>query len=120
MNCPRCQHALAPNAQACSNCGNPLRPYGAPAAPQGDSTGGIIPYKNAPALIGYYLGIFSLLPFIGIPLGIIAFILGILGLKKSKTNPHVKGKVHAYVALICGGGSALVWLSIIAFIVFNA
>ncbi|TWT38420.1 hypothetical protein Enr8_01120 [Blastopirellula retiformator] len=26
------------------------------ATPEGDATGGIIPYKNLPALIGYYLG----------------------------------------------------------------
>ena len=39
-----------------------------------DSTGGVIPYKNPPALIAYYLGIFSLLPCIGILLAIPAIV----------------------------------------------
>ena len=45
----------------------------------GDSTGGLIPYKNPKALIAYYLGILSGLPLIGFPLGIAAFVLGIRG-----------------------------------------
>ena len=43
----------------------------------GDGTGGIIPLKNPKALIAYYLGIASGLPFIGLPFGIAAFVLGI-------------------------------------------
>ena len=29
---------------------------------EGDATGGVIPYKNVPALVAYYLGVFSLIP----------------------------------------------------------
>ena len=42
---------------------------------QGDATGGIIPYKNGPALMAYYLGIFSLIPCLGLVLAIPAFVL---------------------------------------------
>jgi hypothetical protein len=70
---------------------------------EGDATGGIIPYKNGPALAAYYLGIFSLLPCIGLVLAIPAFILGIMGLKKRKENPAVKGSVHAWIGIIMGG-----------------
>src|SRR5262245_25106840 len=35
---------------------------------------GIIPYKNPPALIGYYLGVFSLIPCVGFLLGIAAIV----------------------------------------------
>ena len=44
---------------------------GAPTVPTGDATGGIIPYKNPPALIAYYCGIFSLLPCIGLVAGVL-------------------------------------------------
>ena len=37
----------------------------------------MIPYKNVPALIAYYLGIFSFIPLFGLA----AFILGIMGLR---------------------------------------
>ena len=40
------------------------------AGEQGDATGGVIPYKNGPALAAYYLGIFSLIPCGGLLLAI--------------------------------------------------
>ena len=85
-------------------------PPGAANSDDGVST--LIPYKNAPALTAYYLGLFSIIPLLGIPLGIVAVILGILGLRKLKTEPNAKGKVHAYVGIGCGGLGALAWLSL--------
>lgn len=74
-----------------------------PPIPQtGDATGGLIPYKNPQALVAYYLGIFGLFPFIGVLLAIPAFILGILGLKKRKQNPIIKGAVHAWIGIVLG------------------
>ena len=69
---------------------------------EGDATGGVIPYKNLPALIGYYLGYLGLLPVIGIPFAIAAIILGIIGLKKHRQNPVVKGTAHAIFAIVAG------------------
>ena len=95
----------------------------APATPQqypqrqtGDATGGVIPYKNMPALIGYYLGVAALIPCIGIPFGIAAVILGFLGLQKKKKEPHLKGSAHAIVAIVLGSISILLYgrLSILA------
>jgi len=89
---------------------------------QGDATGGIIPYKNAPALISYYTGIVSLLCCIGgLPVGIVAIVLGIMGLQKRARQPEVKGSVHAWIGIVCGVIStigaiffALVWAAAIA------
>ena len=81
---------------------------------EGDGTGGIIPYKNPKALLAYYLGIFSLIPVIGIPLGIAAFVLGILGLRDRARNPAIKGSLHAGIGIGCGGLFALLWIVIIA------
>ncbi len=81
-----------------------------PSAPtEGDATGGIIPYKNLPALFAYYLGLFSLLPCLGLFLAIPALVLGIMGLKKRKQNPAVKGSVHAWIGIVMGGIFTLVW-----------
>ena len=80
----------------------------------GDSTGGVIPYKNPHALIAYYLGIVALFPVIGVPFGIASIILGISGLRKRKQNPIIKGSAHAWIgiaggvfSLICGGIAGL-------------
>ena len=67
-----------------------------------DATGGLIPYKNPPALIAYYLGVFSLIPVLGFFLGIAAIILGINGLGVKKREPSRKGTAHDLVGIILG------------------
>jgi len=93
---------------------NSANPYGSPKAvpptnhpnPQAtgpDATGGVIPYKNPHALISYYTGIFScILPFLGLISGLIAVVLGIMGLKKRSQNPNIKGSIHAVVGICFG------------------
>lgn len=76
---------------------------------QGDVTGGLIPYKNTPALIAYYLGIFALIPCFGILLAIPALILGIIGLQKRAQNPAIKGAAHAWIGIVLGGVCTLLW-----------
>lgn len=77
----------------------------------------VIPTGNKPALIGYYCGVFSLIPVIGIPLGIGAVVLGMMGLRKVREQPLARGTAHAWVAIALGllstiGSSAvLVWIS---------
>jgi hypothetical protein len=63
----------------------------------------MIPAKNGPALASYYLGLFSLLPLFGFPLGVAAVYLGIKGLRNVRANPEVRGGVHAWIGVICGG-----------------
>jgi hypothetical protein len=69
----------------------------------------VIPYKNPPALIAYYLGLFSLAPVIGLFLAIPALVLGIIGLKKRRENPAIKGSVHAWIGIGCGSVMTLIW-----------
>ena len=83
----------------------------------GDATGGLIPYKNGPALLSYYLGVFSFIP---IPLlGIISIILGVVGLKKRKQNPVIKGAGHAIVGIVLGSFTTLIWLGVIVVIIIG-
>lgn len=87
---------------------------------QGDGTGGLIPYKNPMALLGYYVSVFGLIPCAGMVLGPAAIVMGIMGLKYNKANPHTKGVAHAYVAIVLGSIELLAHLAFIAMAVGNA
>ena len=84
-----------------------------PPPPVGDVTGGLIPYKNPPALISYYCGIAALIPLIGMLFGLAAVVLAIMGFRKRKREPHVKGTAHAVIGLVLGGGSVLVHAAVL-------
>jgi hypothetical protein len=84
-------------------------PQAAATGTEGDATGGLIPYKNAPALIAYYLAVFSLIPCFGLPLGIGAVAMGVMGLRKRKENPAISGTAHAWIGIVLGGLMTLVW-----------
>ena len=87
-----------------SSLSTPPAYVSATVAPASDSpVSVVIPYKNPKALIAYYFAIFSLIPCFGLPLGVAAFILGILGLKAAKAHPESHGKVHAWIGIILGG-----------------
>jgi hypothetical protein len=84
----------------------PTTSAGLQLAPQADAPmSGVIPYKNPPALIGYYLAVFSLIlgPLLGIP----AVVLGIVGLVKRSKEPRVRGLAHAWVAILLGSVSSI-------------
>ena len=83
----------------------------------GDATGGVIPYKNPAALIAYYCAIFSLIPCLGVLLGIPAVVLGIVGLAQRRKNPVIKGAVHAWIGIVLGGLMSLIWMILILFLI---
>jgi hypothetical protein len=85
-----------------------------------DGLTAIIPYKNPQALIAYYLGIFSFIPFIGFFLGVAAFILGLRGLKFANTHPGTKGRVHAWIGIVLGGIFGLLYLILILALTFGS
>ncbi len=91
----------------------PVEPT-APVQTNADSgVGVIIPYRNGPALAAYYLAVFSLIPFLGILLGVLAFVFGIIGVRLRSRNPEVHGIVHAWIGILGGGGLALLWIIIL-------
>ena len=79
------------------------------AAPQGDATNGIIPYKNPAALVAYYCAVFSLIPILGFFAGVPAVIFGVVGLRAKKKNPVIRGVVHAWIGIVLGGLTSLLW-----------
>ncbi len=96
-------------------------PFQQPPAPTtNDGTlGGLIP-KNSKALVSYYLGIFSLIPCLAIPMGITAIVFGVMGLKYADQNPQAKGKAHAWTGIICGGLFVLLNLIVIVLFIVGA
>jgi hypothetical protein len=87
---------------------------------EGDATLGLIPYKNAPALLGYYVGIFSLIPCIGLVLGPMGLILGIMGLRHRSLHPKSRGTLHALVGIVLGSLTLIVHLAVITVLVLAA
>ena len=80
----------------------------------------LIPYRNPTALTGYYLGVFSLIPCVGLLLGPAAVILGILGMNYRKKNPEAGGLGHAITALVLGGLTTLAHLVLIVLLLVMA
>jgi uncharacterized membrane protein len=113
--CGKCGAQMADHLSTCWQCGAPLNLYavqGSGARPfaqghaTGDATGGLIPYKNVPALVGYYVSIIGLVPCVPV-FSIAAIVLGIMGLMKVSKEPIVKGTVHAWIAIVLGAVSLL-------------
>lgn len=106
--CAECGMKNAENNYKCVRCGTLLHEQsGAGSTDSGISS--LIPYRNAQALWAYYLAIFSLIPCVGIPLGIAALMLGIRGLQFAGRNPEAKGHVHAWIGIVLGTICALVY-----------
>ena len=107
--CRKCGEKNDGNAYKCTACGFLLHEKSAPqyVVSEDSTMGGLIPYKNAKALWAYYLGIFSLIPFLGILPGIAALVLGVQGLKYAEENSQAKGKGHAWVGVVLGGISVV-------------
>ena len=120
ISCPKCGARNAANNYGCTNCGQLLHAQAPVVVQTDDSTlGGLFP-KNTSAVIAYYLGIFSIIPFIGIFLGIAGLILGLKGLRIAKQRPEAKGKVHAWVGICAGGFFGLLYLGLTIAIIVGA
>lgn len=116
MRCLTCGVEIPEGSNYCDKCAafaggappkpapTPTNPLASPPSAQASSDGlsKLVPYKNAPALIGYYLGVFSLIPCVGFFLAWFALGLGIWGLAHWKAKPDAGGKVHAWAAIIVG------------------
>ena len=109
MGCKRCGGKTLPPATICDACAAPPAAAGAPAvsgktSPAASSAPGLvataIPSRNVPALVSYYTGLFSVVPYLGIVLAPTALISGIWGLVLASKRPEVRGKAHAWTGIV--------------------
>jgi len=64
-------------------------------------------------LAGFILSIFGLIPFIGIPFAIMAYVFGVRSLRKIKKNPEkYRGKGYARSSQIIGGLEILCYIAL--------
>ena len=82
------------------------------------SVGGLIPYNNLQAIIALILAGFSAIPMLGLLFALIAFPLGIFGLRKTLHNPSYLGKAHSWIAISISGLAILVWGGALVALVF--
>lgn len=82
-------------------------------SPAEDSLQTFVPTKNKPALMAYYFGVFGLIPVLGLPLSIVAIVLGIMGFKKYQQAPTPGAKGHAMTGLILGVFELLVFVGFV-------
>ncbi len=77
----------------------------------------LIPTQNPNALSSYYMGLFSILPLLGLLLGPLAILNGRKGIGQVKAEPQMPGKTHAYVGIGCGSLGLLFNLMIVGIVV---
>ncbi len=118
--CRKCGERNDANAWRCVKCGDELHPAHPQVIVEDGLVATVIPYRNVPALFAYYLGVFSVIPCLGAPLGIVAFFCGIVGLRIAKQRPDAHGKVHAWVGIVVGGIFGLIYSLAIIFAIIAA
>lgn len=88
------------------------------AGPRDSGASSMIPSDNPPALLAYYLGVFSLasclpvLGIIGIGLGIAAVVYGRKGLRLIREDPTKHGTAHAWIGIVAGSLFGLLGVAI--------
>ncbi len=63
---------------------------------------GILPRRNPVALFAYYLGVFALVPVVGLALGPLAVVLGVFGVRAARRKPKARGGGHAWAGVVMG------------------
>ena len=111
MYCPICGQAQDTNATHCIAC-DALLPG---ATNNNKHLSMLIPVNPDPvSLIAGYLALFSILL---IPLGLVAFALGLWGRLRIRANPNLTGIQRAWTGIILGGLETLVLLALIALMI---
>ncbi len=87
---------------------------------QNDALQSLIPTKNPPALISYYVGVASLICIFAPILSPISILFGIKAMKLIKEQPGLPGRGHAITGFILSGFSLAVFLFLLIVILLSS
>ena len=74
----------------------------------------VVPGQNGPAQVAFYLGLCSIVPCLGLPLGAVAVYYALQGFRLQNENPVVGGGTQAWIGVIAGSLFGLFNLAIFA------
>jgi hypothetical protein len=88
--------------------------------PRNDAMQTLIPTKNPPALLSYYIGVASLICILSPILSPISIYFGSKAMKMIKEQPGLPGKGHAITGFVLSGLSLAVFLFFLVIILMSS
>ena len=110
ITCKKCDLVFPENTYRCTSCGEQLHAIQRvqiKGMSEEDALSSFFPKQNIYSFLGYYCGVFSFTPVMGVILTPFAIVLGSMGIYRFKTNKNAKGILHSIGGVALGTGSIL-------------